>query len=111
METIPGEPVSETEMEKYAKEMQTRASLMTSHQDIIDFTTEIMKDFASITGITFDSENVVSYINQWLKLRLQEYKDYRSHCFPCIYTGTMSPKQVPFMEAFDDSLEAFLKNN
>ncbi|XP_060606983.1 trimethylamine monooxygenase-like [Ruditapes philippinarum] len=110
METLPDEPVSQTDMEKDSKEMHARASMLITNNDVLEFQTDVMKDLVSRTGRTVDFEKIIEYIKLWFDHREEGIENYRNHCFRSMYTGTFSPKQVPFMEAFDDSLETFLKN-
>jgi hypothetical protein len=62
MKTLPGEQVSQTDMEKDSKEMHARASMLSSHYDVLKFQTEIMKDLASRTGLKVDFEKAVEYV-------------------------------------------------
>jgi hypothetical protein len=94
METLPDEPVSQTEMEKDSKDMHARASMLITNNDVLEFQTDVMKDLVSSTGQTVDFEKIIEYIKLWFGHREEGIENSRNHCFRSMYTGTLSPKQV-----------------
>lgn len=78
----------------------------------IDFQCAYIRDLLSMTDYPdFKPEVMAEQFKEWKHHKEDDLLTYREHSFPSVITGTMAPTHhTPWMEALDDSLEAFLKN-
>ena len=78
----------------------------------IDFQTAYVRDLIDRTDYPdFKPEVVAEQFKEWKHHKEEDVLTYRQHSFPSTITGTMAPPHhTPWMEALDDSLEAFLAN-
>lgn len=79
----------------------------------IDFQTAYVRELIDLTDYPdFKPEVVAEMFKEWKHHKEEDVLTYRDHSFPSTLTGTMAPKHhTSWMEALDDSLEAFLKNS
>lgn len=110
MGQLPGEPVTKAKMEADIATWLHRLSTVNSYDDAIDFQAAVLKDLISSNGYSKEVLSAVPLFKDWVKHREEGIAVYRNHSFRSLITGTLSPKQTPFMEIFDDSIEAFLKH-
>jgi trimethylamine monooxygenase len=80
--------------------------------DDIDFQTAYVRDLIDLTDYPdFKPEIVAEQFKEWKHHKEEDVLTYRHHSFPSTITGTMAPQHhTPWMDALDDSLEAFLAN-
>jgi trimethylamine monooxygenase len=76
----------------------------------IDFQTDYMRDLLAATDYPhLDVDKVAELFKQWEHHKAESILGYRNRSYPSVITGTLSPvHHTPWMEATDDSLEAFL---
>lgn len=69
-----------------------------------DYVTDISKE--AEYGYNLDASSV---FYPWVKHRMADITNYRSHSFTNLFTGKKSPvAQTPFMQEFDDSVQHFV---
>ncbi len=76
----------------------------------IDFQTEYVRDLLSATDYPpLDVDMVAKLFKEWEHHKEEGILTYRDRSYPSTLTGTMAPAHhTKWMEALDDSLEAFL---
>ena len=76
----------------------------------IDFQAAYIRDLVGPTDYPeFDVEGMGEIFKQWLRDKKQDILGFRDKSYRSTLTGTMAPPHhTPWMEAMDDSLEAFL---
>jgi trimethylamine monooxygenase len=76
----------------------------------IDFQTDYMRDLLAATDYPhLDVGRVAELFKEWEHHKMESILGYRNRAYPSVITGTMSPvHHTAWMEATDDSLEAFL---
>jgi trimethylamine monooxygenase len=80
--------------------------------DLIDFQSEYIRNLNAVTDYPFlDTEKVADLFKQWEHHKEENILTYRDRSYASVITGTVSPKHhTPWMQALDDSMEAFLAN-
>ncbi len=78
--------------------------------EAIDFQTDYMRHLLAATDYPpLDVDHVAKLFKEWEHHKGEDILTYRDKAFPSVITGTMSPAHhTPWMQAMDDSLEAFL---
>ena len=111
MGTLTDKPKSSAAMmEDVAKMVEKRNGLKDCH-DEIDFQTEYVVDLCTAAGYNADVGKSAALFHKWEHDKDDNISTYRDKSFTCIYTGTPAPKmKTPWLQAFDDSTEAFVKN-
>lgn len=76
----------------------------------IDFQADYVRELIEATDYPFlDTAAVAALFKQWKHDKHDDIMGYRDNSYPSVLTGTPSPKHhTKWMEALDDSLEAFL---
>jgi len=76
----------------------------------IDFQTDYMRELLGATDYPhLDVDRVAELFKEWEHHKVEGILSYRNRAYPSVVTGNMSPPHhTPWMEAMDDSLEAFL---
>lgn len=76
----------------------------------IDFQAAYVRDLLDATDYPgFDVEGVAELFKQWQRDKREDILGYRDKSYRSVLTGTLSPAHhTPWMQAMDDSLEAFL---
>lgn len=76
----------------------------------IDFQADYVRDLLQATDYPeFDVEGAAELFKQWQRDKRADILGYRNKSYRSVLTGTMSPAHhTPWMEAMDDSLEAFI---
>ncbi|XP_065051237.1 trimethylamine monooxygenase-like isoform X2 [Rhopilema esculentum] len=89
--------------------IEKNQSLRDCH-DEINFQTEILVDLAKESGYGYDLD-CSDMFHEWEHHKHEDILTYRDKSFASKFTGTQSPlHHCTFMKAFDDSVEAYLKN-
>ncbi len=80
--------------------------------DDIDYQCAYIRDLLTLTDYPdFKPEVMAEQFKEWKHHKEENVLSYRDHSFPSIITGNMAPvHHTPWLEALDDSLEAFLAN-
>jgi trimethylamine monooxygenase len=89
-----------------------REESTTSASEDIDFQCAYIRDLLGRTDYPdFNPEAMAEQFKEWKHHKEEDVLTYRDHSFPSLLTGTMAPQHhTTWMEALDDSLEAFLAN-
>jgi trimethylamine monooxygenase len=76
----------------------------------IDFQADYVRQLIAATDYPdLDTEAVAALFKQWEHDKEHDIMGYRNHSYRSVLTGTMSPRHhTNWMDALDDSLEAFL---
>ncbi|XP_045208781.2 senecionine N-oxygenase-like [Mercenaria mercenaria] len=111
MGQLPDEPKEQNEMDADCHRWIDQVNAIVSELDFLRFQTALISHLAELTGYNNDVAKREAVLQQLLKdrkgsLGLAGFKD---RCFTSIYSGTVAPKQTPFMQNFDDSIETFLQ--
>ena len=81
-----------------------------NRHDDIDFQTEFIADLSKESGYSPDIVKAGEMFHTWENDKAKNIVTYRDQSFTSIYTGTKAPKPtVPWWQAKDDSLTAFVK--
>ncbi len=82
----------------------------TSVEEDIDFQAAYIRDLLKPTDYpSFDVEGMATLFKEWKHDKQKDILGYRNRSYRSTMTGTMSPPHhTPWMQAMDDSLEAFL---
>lgn len=60
---------------------------------------------------SFDVDGACEAFYAWKKHKKENIMGFRDNCYKSVMTGTMAPKHhTPWVEALDDSMEAYLRN-
>jgi trimethylamine monooxygenase len=83
---------------------------LTNPFEAIDFQTEYTRELLRPTDYPrLDVDRVAELFKEWEHHKAAGILTYRDKAYPSVITGTMSPAHhTPWIEAMDDSLEAFL---
>ncbi len=81
-----------------------------SHEDEVDFQTDYVKDLISRTDYPpFDLDAVAVLFKKWMHDKEENILGYRDNIHTSVITGTTaSPHHTPWLDAMDDSIEAYL---
>jgi trimethylamine monooxygenase len=76
----------------------------------IDFQTDYVRELLAATDYPhLDVDKVAELFKAWEHHKMESILGYRNRSYPSVITGNMSPAHhTPWMDATDDSLEAFL---
>lgn len=91
------------------EQWKSKLSKVATTEDAVVYQTELLSTIAKECNYTQDIVKAVPLFEEWLKHRRENIADFRRKQFKSMYTGTLSPKpEKAFMEAFDDSIEAYI---
>ncbi|MGJ4803384.1 NAD(P)-binding domain-containing protein [Luteimonas sp. SDU82] len=90
-----------------------RENACADHDDDIDFQAAYVRDLVDRTDYPdFAIETVAGMFKQWLRDKQAGILDYRDKSYRSTITGTLAPPHhTRWMQAMDDSLQAFLENS
>eukprot|EP00794_Sanderia_malayensis_P017287 gene17287-19015_t len=95
-------------MEMSSKEWIERCQKIKDSYDVVKFQTDYVVDIANEANYGYDLD-VADIFNKWVGHKDECIMTYRDKSFVSKFTGKASPKPVQqFMNAFDDSLEAYI---
>ena len=102
-------PDAETRKADVDKWVALNAALENPYQ-AIDFQTEYVRELLADTDYPkLDVDEVARLFKEWEHHKVEGILTYRNRSYPSTLTGTMAPTHhTPWMDALDDSLEAFL---
>ncbi len=91
-------------------EWQAREEAADSAEDQIDFQADYVSQLIAATDYPhLDTAGVAALFKQWEHDKQADIMGYRNHSYKSVLTGTQSPRHhTRWMDALDDSLEAFL---
>lgn len=92
------------------KAWRAREEVLEDPFQAIDFQTEYVRDLLQATDYpTLDVDRIAELFKEWEHHKLEDIMGFRNRSYPSTLTGTMAPvHHTPWLEAMDDSLEAFL---
>ncbi|GAB0117864.1 NAD(P)-binding domain-containing protein [Acidisoma sp. 7E03] len=104
--TLPDAPAIAADIQAWRAREETVADPF----EAIDFQTEYVRDLLSATDYpALDVDHVAKLFKEWEHHKVEGILTYRDQSYPSTLTGTMAPKHhTVWMQALDDSLEAFL---
>ena len=90
-----------------------REGTLESDEDLIWYQGDYVKELIAETDYpSFDVEGVNKTFMDWEHHKHDDIMGFRNNCYRSLMTGTMSPvHHTPWMEAMDDSLEAYLEGD
>lgn len=90
--------------------MRAREEKLDSAEKMIDFQGDYVADLIAKTDYpSFDIAGTNKTFMEWEHHKAENIMGFRDNAYRSLMTGTMSPKHhTPWLEAMDDSLEAFL---
>jgi trimethylamine monooxygenase len=102
-------PAPEKRMEDI-RAWRAREEKLANAFEAIDFQTEYVRDLLSATDYPhLDVDMVARLFKEWEHHKMEGILTYRDRSYPSTLTGTVAPPHhTRWMEALDDSLEAFL---
>jgi trimethylamine monooxygenase len=91
-------------------EWRAREEKLESASDEIDFQTDYVRDLLTDTDYPhLDVDGVADLLKEWKHHKEEDILGYRDHSYRSVLTGNTAPvHHTPWMQAMDDSLEAFL---
>jgi trimethylamine monooxygenase len=91
-------------------EWRAREEKLESAADEIDFQTDYVRDLLTDTDYPhLDVDGVADLLKEWKHHKEEDILGYRDHSYRSVLTGNTAPvHHTPWMQAMDDSLEAFL---
>ncbi|KAL4217582.1 hypothetical protein ACF0H5_022324 [Mactra antiquata] len=110
MGNLKGEPKTLKEMEDDSNIWMKRAESIKSETEGLHFQTDHIDTLVEKSEYEYPLTKVKTLMHEWIKVRKEGLglTRYRDHVVKSPFTGFKGLKQKPFMENFDDSLEAFL---
>ncbi len=101
---------SKTEMTKDSQRWLAREEACENADEDIDFQAAYIRDLLKASDYpNFDVEGMATLFKAWQRDKQEDILGYRDRSYASTMTGTMSPlHHTPWMQALDDSLEAFL---
>ncbi|MQT14356.1 NAD(P)-binding domain-containing protein [Segnochrobactrum spirostomi] len=101
---------SAAEQDADIKSWRAREEVLANPFEAIDYQTEYMRDLLAATDYPFlDVDKVAALFKEWEHDKEHSILGYRDHSYVSVLTGNQAPvHHTRWMEALDDSLEAFL---
>ncbi len=100
-------------MKKNSKAWRKREEKLENAEQMIWFQGDYVKELIAATDYpSFDVEAVNRTFMEWEHDKMADIMGYRNKGYRSLMTGTMSPKHhTKWVEAMDDSMEAYMKND
>ena len=100
-------------MKKNSKAWRKREEKLENAEQMIWFQGDYVKELIAATDYpSFDVEAVNKTFMEWEHDKMADIMGYRNKGYRSLMTGTMSPKHhTKWVEAMDDSMEAYMKND
>jgi trimethylamine monooxygenase len=97
----------------HIKLWRQREEAVANCYEAIDFQTDYVRDLLKETDYPpLDVDRVAGLFKQWEHHKADGILTYRDRSYPSVLTGNMAPRHhTAWMEALDDSLDAFLKTS
>lgn len=77
------------------------------HGDI-DFQSDLVKDLSEITGYHTAAYKAGEMLHTWVHDKVWDIMTYRDQQFKSVFSGTIGSKHKKWLDAFDDSIAAFV---
>ncbi len=100
-------------MKKNSRAWRKREEKLENAEQMIWFQGDYVKELIAATDYpSFDVEAVNRTFMEWEHDKMADIMGYRNKGYRSLMTGTMSPKHhTKWVEAMDDSMEAYMKND
>jgi trimethylamine monooxygenase len=101
------------EMTAHSMTWRKREETLETDEEMIWFQGDYVLELIAETDYpSFDVEGVNNTFMEWEHHKHEEIMGYRNNAYRSLMTGNMQPKHhTPWLEALDDSLESYLKND
>jgi trimethylamine monooxygenase len=101
---------SKAEMQADSQKWADREATLEDAEQAIWFQGDYTKELIEATDYpAFDIEAVNQTFMEWEHHKMEDIMGFRNHSYRSLLTGTMAPKHhTPWLDALDDSLEAYL---
>ncbi|MEJ2059855.1 MAG: NAD(P)/FAD-dependent oxidoreductase [Gammaproteobacteria bacterium] len=92
------------------KDWRAREEALEDPFQAIDFQTEYVRDLLKSVDYPFlDVDRIAELFKEWEHHKEEDIMGFRNRSYPSVLTGNMAPvHHTPWLDAMDDSLEAFL---
>ncbi|WOD07528.1 hypothetical protein [Marinomonas sp. GJ51-6] len=103
-------PETKEEMQKHSQMWRERELTLETAEEMFTFQGDYILELIEATDYpTFDIEGVRQTFLEWKHHKKDDIMGFRNHAYRSLMTGTMSPvHHTPWIDALDDSLEAYL---
>ncbi|MEP0074206.1 MAG: NAD(P)/FAD-dependent oxidoreductase [Marinomonas sp.] len=103
-------PETKEEMQKHTMMWRERELTLETAEEMFTFQGDYILELIEATDYpTFDIEGVRQTFLEWKHHKKDDIMGFRNHAYRSLMTGTMSPvHHTPWIDALDDSLEAYL---
>ncbi len=100
------------EMRKHSKAWRKREEKLENAEQMIWFQGDNVKELIAATDYpSFDIEGTNRTFMEWEHHKMEDIMGFRNNAYRSLMTQTMSPKHhTPWLEAMDDSMESYLRN-
>lgn len=104
--SLPNKQAMRQDSQRWLNKEESTSSV----EEDIDFQAAYIRDLLKPTDYpSFDVEGMATLFKEWKHDKQKDILGYRNRSYRSTMTGTMSPAHhTPWMQAMDDSLEAFL---
>jgi trimethylamine monooxygenase len=99
-------------MRKHSMKWRKREEKLENAEQMIWFQGDNVKELIAATDYpSFDIEGTNRTFMEWEHHKMENIMGFRNNAYRSLMTNTMSPKHhTPWLEAMDDSMEAYLRN-
>lgn len=101
---------SAAEMAAHSQAWRDREETLENAEQMIWFQGDYVKELIAETDYPqFDIDKVNETFMEWEHHKMEDIMGFRNHGYRSVLTGTMAPKHhTPWLQALDDSMEAYL---
>ena len=105
-------PATQEEMAADSAKWRAREEKLEDDEQMIWFQGDYTQELIDLTDYpSFDIEGVNKTFMEWEHHKHDDIMGFRNNAYRSLMTGTMSPAHhTPWLEAMDDSMESYLKN-
>ena len=106
-------PETKEQMSAHSMTWRERELTLETAEEMFTFQGDYILELIEATDYpTFDIEGVRNTFLEWKNHKKENIMAFRDHSYRSLMTGTMSPPHhTPWIDALDDSLEAYLSDN
>ena len=109
MGNLDGQPKTLPEMKEDVKKWREKLRASNSIQKEIEFQTNFLLDLCKRTGYDVRCADCSELFLSWEDDKAIDILTYRDKSFQSVFTKSQSSKHEPWLTAFDDSLQNFIK--
>lgn len=102
------EPKRMSEMQQDVRKWIKRGEELVDCHGDIDFQSDFIKDLSEITGYHPDAYKAGEMFHTWEHDKVRDIITYRDQQFKSLFSGTVGTKHNKWLDAFDDSIAAFV---